>query len=217
MHIIDILFFAAVAGFLLLRLFAVLGQKRGNQKPEGFEFRPSGFKQAKAAKTPAERWRTEPSPQISDADAAMFKKVKGLQQLRTTDRSFSPIRFIKGAETAFERVLVAFTKGSLKSVNGLLTQSVKASFAAAIAERKKRGLKAQNTLVSLTAELVGATLVRGRANLTVAFDSEQIRATLKDNKPIDGDGKTPIAVKDKWVFSRLLKSDNPNWVLTACN
>ena len=216
MHVIDVLFFAAVAAFLLFRLYSVLGQKRGNQKPEGLEFRPPGFKRMKQTAESSER-RGQPPP-VSDEDAAMFKKVKGLRRLSATDPSFSPMRFLKGAETAFERILVAFTEGDLKPVERLLAPGVKTSFAAALRERKKRGRKAQNTLVSITAELTDASLSRGRAELTVAFKSEQIRSARgKDADLVEGDGKTPVTVTDKWVFSRAFKRDNPNWVLTACN
>ncbi len=215
MHAIDILFFAAVAAFLLFRLYSVLGQKRGNQKPEGLEFRPKNFK----ARAPADK-ATSPKPAaVSEEDEVLLKKVKGARRLAELDRSFSPTRFLKGAEAAFERILIAFVEGELGgSVSKLLSPKVKESFIFAIRERKKRRHKAENTLVSLTSELVEVAVENGRANLTVDFKSEQIRSVLdKNSKLVEGDGKTPAAIKDRWVFSKLLKSPGPGWVLVACN
>ena len=228
MHFIDILFFAAIAGFLVYKLYEVLGQRRGNEKPEGIEFMPpskdrgkhrhkgglrSGFKGIAKGNKPHHRLvenarLTKPAATLSEEDAKLFKAHPVLKEFRSYDPSFIPTAFLKGATVAFERIISAFHSRNLKSVQSLLSPSVNEAFTKSLkSQPRPTGKQATPlTLVSLKAELTKAELAKtNEAKITVTFHSEQI-----------SQGKTS-RVKDKWMFLRHLKSGSPHWILASCH
>jgi len=219
MHFIDILFFAAIAAFLIHKLYGVLGQRRGNEKPEGFEFMSKdAFKElGKGGKgsqmvgkmvprnTLTEKSNQKPREKLNEEDINLLKKHPILKEFRKEDPTFTPTAFLKGASIAFEKITAAFHNGSLKSVRSLLSASVNESFTKALSNNKNDDKKSESpTLVSLKAEINKAELEKNSAQIIVTFHSEQIT-----------DGKTNKA-RDKWIFLRHLKSRNPNWVLASC-
>jgi len=51
--------------------------------------------------------------------------------------------------------------------------------------------------------------------VTVEFVSEIISSlTDKDKRILSGDPKKIKTVQDNWIFSKDIRSTNPNWVLT---
>ena len=63
-----------------------------------------------------------------------------------------------------------------------------------------------------------AHLRGGTAQLTVAFESQQINQTLgKAGTPVDGSSEAVGHVVDRWTFARDISARDPNWKLVATN
>src|SRR5215468_8288252 len=104
----DIILFAMVAGFLVLRLRSVLGRRTGNER------RRDLFPRRAAPAT--DNVTTLIDPDKRDArpagDAAAADVVaEGLNGIRRADPSFDPAHFIEGARAAFEMIVAAFANG----------------------------------------------------------------------------------------------------------
>ncbi|HZT50849.1 MAG TPA: Tim44 domain-containing protein, partial [Stellaceae bacterium] len=106
----EIILFAAVAGFLLVRLLSVLGRRTGTEKRiDPFAPRaatppqPSPFSTPGAAKGPVIEGRATPV-----TDAATTGRRPGAAAVEAVDRSFDAAAFLKGARGAFEIIVNAF-------------------------------------------------------------------------------------------------------------
>ncbi len=217
----DIILFAMIAGFLVLRLRSVLGRRTGNerQRPDPFAKRDR-----KANAPPA----TRPDDKVIElpdhtgkrrADAGEAASddplAGGLTQVRIADPSFEPAQFVDGAKAAFEMIVAAFAKGAVDALRPLLNDSVYADFSAAIAERKKAGHTLETTLVGITSVDILEARVDGRvAFVTVKFVTEQVNVT-KDSSGavVDGDATRSAPVTDIWTFARNTRARDPNWTL----
>src|SRR5215510_8371636 len=95
----DIILFAMVAGFLVLRLRSVLGRRTGNERRRDlFVRRPRPV----ADKLPT---LAEPGANTihSPVSAAHDNSVaEGVNQIRSADSSFDSSQFLDGARVAFE-------------------------------------------------------------------------------------------------------------------
>src|SRR3712207_9143358 len=81
--------------------------------------------------------------------------------------------------------LPIFAHGDRKTLKNLLSRDVYDGFDRAIAERERRGEKAETTFVSIDkAELVGVEVRNRVAQVTVRFLSKLITATREDRKSV---------------------------------
>lgn len=208
---IDIIFFAVVAVFLILRLRSVLGRRTGTERepPRDWqaprETAPDNVIDLARARKPA----TEPLP---DGPLA-----PGVAAIRSVDPSFSLDDFLLGARAAFEMIVEAFAAGDKQGLRPLLADAVYQSFAAAIDERERSGHTLTTELMGIRkVEPVEARLDGTHAAVTVRFVSEQINV-LKDSsgKLVEGDPQRMIDVTDEWTFRRDTRSKDPNWHLAA--
>src|SRR5215472_12916120 len=129
----DIILFAMVAGFLVLRLRSVLGRRTGNERRRDLFPRratPASSDNVAALVEPDQR-TTRPADDGPSADAI----AEGLSRVRRADPSFDPSHFIEGARTAFEMIIAAFARGDKAVLRPLLSDEVFRQFAAAINER----------------------------------------------------------------------------------
>ncbi|CAA7617554.1 Mitochondrial import inner membrane translocase, subunit Tim44 [Magnetospirillum sp. LM-5] len=208
---IDIIFFAVVAVFLVLRLRSVLGRRTGTERepPRDWqapvETAPDNVIDLARARKPA----TEPLPEGPLAP--------GIAAIRGVDPSFSLDTFLLGARAAFEMIVEAFAAGDKQGLRPLLADAVFQSFAAAIDERDRAGQTLTTELMGIRkVEPVEVRLDGSVAAVTVRFVSEQINV-LKDGagKVIDGDPQRMTDVTDEWTFRRDTRSKDPNWQLAA--
>lgn len=216
-HALDIVFFAAVAVFLIVRLRSVLGKRTGNERQPGEWTRARG---------PA------PKPQDQDniIDLAQARKPaaaadepaagavgRGEAAIRTQDPSFSVSSFLAGARMAFEMIVAAYAGGDKKALRPLLADQVYKPFCDAIDARARAGEELSTELMGIrSAEVVEATLVGTVAQVTVRFVSEQINMVKDlDGHIIEGDPQRMVDVTDEWTFSRDTRSRDPNWLLSA--
>ena len=143
--------------------------------------------------------------------------AKGLQAVAEVDPSFSPGEFLEGAKIAYEMVVTAYAEADKKTLKSLLTSEVYKGFAGAIDQRNADGETLDYRFVGINeAQVVGGTLERRKANVTVNFVSEMISATRNDaGEVIEGDPRQIQEVNDVWTFERDISSRDPNWKLSA--
>lgn len=203
---IDILVFAMVAGFLLLRLHRVLGRRTGHERPPP-EPVADGDERGDTVVAMREHRDTDRVP--ADTGAA------GLTQIRIADPNFNDEAFLEGARAAFEMILSAFAMGDKRQLKPLLSDPVFEQFAAEIDRRDKNGYKLDTTLVSIIlADIVDARVEKREAQITVKLITEQINVTHDANdKVVEGDPSRVEKITDLWTFARDTRSSDPNWRL----
>jgi len=216
-HYFDIILFAMVAAFLVLRLRSVLGRRTGNERrPDTSLFRrPQSPAEPVGDKVVAFGNRGVPPPLVTttpvDAVAA------GVERVRGADPSFDPPIFVQGARIAFETIVAAFAAGDKGQLRPLLADDVYKPFAAAIDERVAAGETLETRILQLKSEdIIEAGLAGRTARITVKFVSDQINVLrAHDGSIVDGDPNSPVEKTDFWSFARDTRSPDPNWVLVA--
>jgi predicted lipid-binding transport protein (Tim44 family) len=210
----DIILFAMIAGFLVLRLRSVLGRRTGNERRRELFVRRSA--------PAADQTRPAPEPgKVAALTAPEGKPAPGpaesLDRIRRADPSFDPPRFIEGARVAFEMIVTAFAGGDKETLRPLLSDEVYRQFAAAIDERVAAHETLETRIERLDGiDIVAAELAGQTARVTVELVSHQINVTRAvDGSIVDGDPQNPAEKTDFWTFARNIRSSDPNWVLVA--
>ena len=186
---IDIILLAMIAGFIILRLRGILGKRTGfeGKAPSQFE---KVLNNIQSEKKPT-------SKQNFDDEAQK--------------------EFINGAKIAYETIITDFSDNDNKLVASkpLLSKKIKDQFEAALKERSKRGHYAEITFIGVnSAKIKEHKKINEILNVTVDFVSEVITCIKdKDKKIISGDPEKIKKIYDTWVFSRDIRSTNPNWQL----
>ena len=143
---------------------------------------------------------------------------KGLLEIAAADRNFDPERFLEGAKTAYEMIVMAFAEGNRKLLKKLLAKEVFEGFASALDVREQKQLIVDSSFIGIDkADIVDAELSKKRlARITVKFVSSLITAThSRDGTVVEGDPKKVREVTDIWTFSRDVGARDPNWQLVA--
>ena len=214
-HYFDIILFAMVAAFLVLRLRSVLGRRTGNERrrdpivrraePTGDKVIAFGQRPNGAAPPPA---TTEPP---GDAVAA------GLARIHDADPSFDPPQFLEGARAAFEMIVAAFAEGDKDKLRPLLSDEVYRPFCTAIDERAAAHETLESRILALKQIDISEAELDGRAaRVTLKIVSDQINVVrAHDGSIVDGDPDHAIEKTDFWTFARDTRSADPNWALVA--
>jgi predicted lipid-binding transport protein (Tim44 family) len=210
----DIILFAMIAGFLVLRLRSVLGRRTGNER------RRDGMFRARAPMPEKARSVGELAPgaavvplEAKPVDAVAF----GLERIRRADPGFEPEHFLTGARAAFEIIVGAFARGDKAALRPLLSDEVYRPFAETIDERAAAGETVESRMLQLDSPDISAAELTGQiARVVVRYVSKQINVTRAgDGRVVDGDAEHPVEKTDYWTFARDVRSTDPNWVLAA--
>ena len=221
---IDIVLFALVAGFLILRLRSVLGRRNGHhpRTPDPFTPRPKPEQADETvARLPDRNGRPADATPLPAAEpappAAKGSLEAGLAQIKIADPRFDVNEFTSGARIAFELILNAFAAGDSEALKPLLSPEVFSNFEHSIRDRQAKGQRLETKLVTLkSAEPVEAYMAGRTAHVTVKFVSEQVSALLDSGgSVVEGDPRTVVEVTDFWTFARDTRSPDPNWTLVA--
>ena len=235
--------FALVALAVIWKLWSVLGERTGSEKPPGDRFFARGTPPENGAGVPKD---TGPVQQTAGnvvrlpgmADAAARRSIggtaiaidrwrgfaapdsalaRGLDAISGADPRFSASGFIEGAKIAYEAIVMAFAGGERKTLQNLLAKDVYERFIAALTERAKRGEIVTTTIVSIDdAIMTEASLNDRTARIVVRFASKLITATHDSKgKLVDGNPTRPVDMIDVWSFARDASSSDPNWKLVA--
>jgi predicted lipid-binding transport protein (Tim44 family) len=211
-HYFDIILFAMVALFLVLRLRSVLGRRTGNERRRDPFIRgpaPVGDKIVSLAR---------PAPPPISATAPPAGTVAGgLAQISAADPGFDTGNFLDGARGAFELIVSAFAKGDKSELRSLLSDDTYKSFAAAIDEREAAGEMLETRIGKIKdIDIVEAGMDGRSARVTAKVVSDQINVLrAHDGSVVDGDPKNLIEKTDFWTFARDTRSSDPNWLLVA--
>jgi predicted lipid-binding transport protein (Tim44 family) len=211
----DIIIFAMIAAFLVLRLRSVLGRRTGTEKPR--ELRPLAKPATDNVVSLPDglRAREDLPPPPSGPRAA--SPEAGLAQIRNADPKFDSDGFVQGARGAFEIIVKAFAAGDTATLRPLLSDDVYERFAEAIRHRLAAKETLETHLVTIKAAEIDEAELNGRtAFVTVKFVSDQVNVTrAADGTIIDGEPDHVVEKTDFWTFARNTRSQDPNWLLVA--
>jgi predicted lipid-binding transport protein (Tim44 family) len=221
----DLLILAAVAGFLLYRLNAVLGQRDKDDPAEKNAFKnPFSVNEAeKDAEKPGNiislpgrsgPARVEELPSIRDDGPLPLDKQ--IQILHQADPDFDENNFLAGAKIAFGMVVEAFARGDRDALRPLLSNDIFRDFDGEIVERLAEGQRLETIIESIDdVAITHGKVTKDIMEITVRIVSTQNNRVFdRDNNIVSGDEK-PDEVIDFWVFRRLITARNPNWTLIA--
>lgn len=212
---IDIILFALVAAFLILRLRSVLGRRDGHQGPTQDPFRQQPNKdngESEVVRLPERGDAAAPA-----SDPSLSPLEAGITQIKIADPSFDQKEFLAGASVAFEMILTAYVAGDDAALKPLLSPEVYANFSQSIADRNAAGEVLETTLVGIReTQIEDASMVGRMAHVTVQFISEQVTVTRNAaGEIVEGDPDHVATVTDLWTFARDTRSSDPNWMLVA--
>ena len=216
---LDIVLFAMVAAFLVLRLRSVLGRRTGHEQQ-----RRDPISQGRGDKD-AEGNVVELPNRNKDRAVADEPTVApidpndplagGLTKIQIADNSFDPAGFAQGAKAAFEMIVQAYAEGDKKTLRNLLADDVYDGFSEAIDQRAADGRTLETTIIGIkSSKIVEADLNGSDAVVSVKFVSEQVNVTRdSEDRVVEGDPNQVTEITDIWTFSRDTKSRDPNWKL----
>jgi predicted lipid-binding transport protein (Tim44 family) len=210
---LDILFFAMIAAFVVLRLGSVLGRRTGHERRRQSPAEASAPDRVVPLRRPKGEPEAEETAGVADAGDRALKA--GLTEIRLADPRFDLDHFLEGARAAFEMILGAFARGDKDTLRMLLAPDVYERFAQDIDRRIEAGHSLTVEVVAIRrAEVVEAGMRGRHARIAVRFVSEQITATRDaDRHLIDGNPSKIVEVEDLWTFERDVRSSDPNWQL----
>ena len=217
---IEIIFFAMVAVFIILRLRSVLGRRTGNEPPRTKPFVHGRSRQDdddNVVSLPDRQRAEESESSESDVEIPLGTAADGVREIRATDPNFQPDEFANGARTAYDMVLTSFASGDVDTLRVLLDDDVYTNFQRAIVDRESRGETLETTLVAVkSGDIVEARAVGRMAEVTIKFVAELINVTRdKDGEITSGDPRAVQNTTDFWTFARDVRSSDPNWKLIA--
>ncbi|NMN67298.1 hypothetical protein VP91_00004400 [Candidatus Pelagibacter ubique] len=184
----DIILLAMIAGFIFLRLRGILGKKTG------FEGK------------------------ISTQFEKEFEKIKISPKLINENFDVEAQKdFLKGAKIAYETIITDFSDSDNKLIASkpLLSKKIHDQFREALLDRENKGHFAEITFIGIKSAVIKThKKIDNSLEVTVDFVSEIITCIKdKDKKIISGDSEKIKKVYDTWIFSKDMKSSNPNWLL----
>tara|TARA_B100001123_G_C15323808_1_gene1028827 strand:- start:172 stop:750 length:579 start_codon:yes stop_codon:yes gene_type:complete len=182
----DIIIFAGIAAFLVFRLRKVLGKRTGFEKNERTSPQPSNkFVEEKI---------------IPDLDENFIELKKAYKALDDFDHQ----SFIEGAKIAFETIINAFNSGDKKILKKLLNEDTYNAFDSAI---NKKLNDPESQIFSLNIKKIeSVSTIKDKIVIKIKFISEQFK---------NNDENTKIKKEDVWSFEKLIKSNDPNWLLIS--
>ena len=186
---IDIILLAMIAGFIFLRLRGILGKR-------------SGF-EGKGA------------PELQE----MLKNINQESKIKqnNTFNEEAQKEFLKGAQIAYETIITDFSDDDNKLTKSkpLLSKKIYDQFNEALKERNKLGHYAEITFIGInSADIKEHKKVNNILQVTVDFVGEVITCIRdKEKKIVSGNPDKIKKIYDTWIFSRDMRSQNPNWQL----
>jgi predicted lipid-binding transport protein (Tim44 family) len=191
---IEVLIVAAVAGFVLTRLYGVLG-KRSDDDPAQTPMR---------APTPNQ---TADRPEAADPRPIRMAyhgpAAGGLEAIKNADPSFDPEAFLSGARSAYDLIVAAYADGDRDTLKQFLTPAVYEAYDQTLSARETSGVEPFRLLRIKSADISTANIDAVEAEITVNFSADL------------SNGEEARTVKELWTFERPVNSADPNWRLCA--
>ena len=186
---IDIILLAMFAGFIILRLRNILGRRTGHQGKVINKYFP----------------RTQILKDIENNEAIQSGNVD----------EEAKKQFLKGADIAYEQIIIAFSKGDKKSLKSLLGKEIYKDFSQVIDDRKQKEYKYETTFIGVkSSKVLEFKKIENIYKVTVNFVSEIITCVKdQNNQIIEGNPDTIKTVNDVWRFAKNMWSQDPTWYL----
>ena len=211
---IQLLVLAGIAVFLILRLKNVLGTREGFEKPPVTDQSP-----AKRTGPALEVIEGGPDLDITDHVPEDSEDAKALAEMKRLEPSFGVSDFLQGARGAYEMIVMGYERGDLAEIQPFLSEEIYESFVDGVAVREDQGLTIEASFVGVREmELVSAKLDddTNEAEMTIRFVAELTSAVRNaEGEIVEGNTSEIKRQKDTWVFSRIMGSDDPNWLLVS--
>lgn len=242
-NLIDLLLFAGVAVFLMLRLWKMLGSNHeDDERPNQSSFRDMAdnfSNEAKATKKqPNQTPKQEHSDDIIHADKHSYDEqhddinqdqqndilnqydddIKDkLLQMMAIDPDFTPQAFLDGATQAYDMIITAYAEENIVVLEGLISKNIMNDFAAAIKTRDDAGEDMDITIIGIAQPKILQCRLNGTlATFVLSISSRQTMVVYdKERNIIEGDQHHVEDCVDHWTFERDLTSDNPAWYVIA--
>jgi len=213
-RMMEILFFAFLTGYMVFRLWSILGKRTGFEAPPP----QAGSDPSNIIALPV-RSQKKSTPLEDSIESAAQNMVNDdeLKKIRTVDPSFDLESFLNGAVTAFEMIVEAFAKGDRTTLKPLLSPAVFKSFSSALKDREEAEHTVETKIVGMKdPEALNIEIKGKQQQITLKFVSEQVTVTKDaEGKILDNPAHLSLNMNDIWTFSRPIGSENPNWVLVA--
>ena len=151
----------------------------------------------------------------------IFLRLRGILGKKTGFEGKIPPQFekefLKGAKIAYETIITDFSDSDNKLIASkpLLGKKIYDQFKEALEDRANKGHFAEITFIGIKSAVIKThKKIEDSLEVTVDFVSEIITCIKdKDKKIVSGDSEKIKTVYDTWVFSKNIKSSNPNWLL----
>ena len=178
-----------IAGFIFLRLRGILGKRTG--------------------------FEGKSAPQFEEIIKNINPEVKAKKNENFDENAKK--EFLTGAKIAYETIITDFSDddNKLTKCKTLLSEKIYNQFNQALKERSSRGHSAEITFIGINAaNIKDHKKSESILKVTVDFVAEVITCVRDKNKKIiSGDPEKIKKIYDTWVFSRDIRSNNPNWQL----
>ena len=212
--LIQLLVLAGIAIFLILRLRSVLGTREGFERPAAPKPREDRIDRPEF-----EVIEGGPALDITDHVEEGSDSAEALAKMKRAEPSFNVSEFLGGARGAYEMIVMGYELGNLDEIQPLLAEDIYESFVDGVAAREDQGL-------TIDAEFIGVREVKlqeanfddatSEGEVVVKFVAELTSAVRdQDGNIVEGDPKTVKKQQDTWEFSRIMGSDDPNWILVS--
>ena len=213
---IDIVLFAMIAAFLILRLRSVLGKHRNSGEGKS-NLGLHTLTQTQKTDQPIAEAESKDESKIEPTKTEDHASGPDLVEIQGAIPGFEKGEFLAGVRAAFEIIVNSFSSGDRDALGGLLSEEVFNNFSSVITDREKQGHVSESSLIRIIdTVLLEANISDGSAFLTVKILSEQINATKGDTgEVVDGNPDLVMEVADIWTFSKEIESPDPNWRLVA--
>ncbi|MEM9010125.1 MAG: Tim44/TimA family putative adaptor protein [Pseudomonadota bacterium] len=211
----QIIILAGIALFLLLRLRGVLGTRTGFEPP-----RSEGTAESRRDDRPFEVIEGGGvDHDIADLTDPDSDAGQALAAMKRVEPEFSAQEFLHGARQAYEMILMAFEHGDLATLEQFLAPDVYAGFRDVVEQRADQGLQVEARFVGIREVSIRDAHYDAEtqeADITVRFVGE-LSSVVRDREGtvVEGDLAEIKQQRDSWTFSRLMASENPNWLLVA--
>ncbi|MEO9970660.1 MAG: Tim44/TimA family putative adaptor protein [Hyphomonadaceae bacterium] len=192
---IEVIITAAIAFFVLSRLYVALGRDDGP---------PNGRTRERVQADPSRGARPEPEQTARPAHvrpAFTGPAAAGLEAIYAADNSFDPDSFERGARAAYEIIISAFARGDRKALKPLLDDDVYEPWIEAIEAREQSKTDPYELLRIRKLDIDDAELDGTTARVMIRYEAEL------------GDGVNTRTARDIWTFKRNVESSDPNWLL----
>jgi len=211
-NMLQLMILAAVAVFLVVRLYSVLGTRGGFESSD--EENPD---------QPGVRFDVieggGSDEDISDHVNPDSESGRALLAMKKIEPDFSVTEFLSGSRQAYEMIVMAFESGDTKFLEQFLAPEIYDSFSGVITSREDQGLTVDAQFIGVREiALKSATFnaIEKEGEITIRFVGE-LTSVVKDSDGKTVEGSADVIKKQTavWTFARLMGTNNPNWLLVA--